>query len=89
MQGLCHPGPRRVEAVPRVLVHVWHQGGSHSDKPGVEIWGCCREIWSCREIWNASSVNRGAAVQEILTSIREKAPQGRRSSNTSMVSSIQ
>ena len=83
MQGLRHPGPRRVEAVPRVLVHVWHQGGSHSDKPGVEIWGCCREIW------NASSVNRGVAVQEILTSVREKAPQGRRPSNTSMVSSIQ
>ena len=81
MQGLRHPGPRRVEAVPRVLVHVWHQGGSHSDKPGVEI--CCREIW------NASSVNRGAALQEILTSVREKAPQGRRPSNTSMRSSIQ
>ena len=41
------------------------------------------------EIWNASSVNRGVAVQEILTSVREKAPQGRRPSNTSMMSSIQ
>ena len=41
------------------------------------------------EIWNASSVNRGAALQEILTSVREKTLQGRRPSNTSMVSSIQ
>ena len=31
----------------------------------------------------------GVAVQDILTSVREKAPQGRRPSNTSMVSSIQ